>query len=111
MVSQSTSTGTQTTTSTWTLDAGHSLAEFGVKHMMVSTTKGRFSDIAGTIVIDETDAGKSTVDVTIQVASINTFDEKRDAHLKSPDFFDVEHFPVITLRAPRSSPRATVTFA
>jgi len=102
MVAETTSTNpttTTTSTTTWKIDAGHSLAEFGVKHLMVSTTKGRFTDVAGTITVDENDLTKSTVEVTIGVASVNTFDENRDNHLKSPDFFDAEQFPTITFKS------------
>jgi polyisoprenoid-binding protein YceI len=99
VVTQSTTAPTGTTTSTWVIDASHSNAEFGVKHLMVSTVKGRFADISGTIQIDESDITNSSVDVTINVASVDTRDEKRDAHLKSPDFFDVETYPVITFKS------------
>lgn len=95
MVAQAVSTET----STWTIDAGHSLAEFAVKHMMVSTTKGRFSEVAGAVVLNETDFGKSTADVTINVASVQTHDEKRDAHLRSADFFDADSYPTITFKS------------
>jgi len=104
MVAQTTST-TSTTTSTWAIDAGHSLAEFGVKHMMVSTTKGRFSDITGTITVDEANPANSSVDVTINVASVSTHDERRDAHLKSADFFDAENYPTITFKSTKVEPK------
>jgi polyisoprenoid-binding protein YceI len=93
-----------TTKTTWTLDSAHSIAEFGVKHMMVSTTKGRFSNISGTIELDENDLTQSTVEVTIDAASINTFDEKRDTHLKSADFLDTERFPTITFKSTKVEP-------
>jgi polyisoprenoid-binding protein YceI len=95
---------TGTTTSTWVIDASHSLAEFGVKHLMVSTVKGRFAEIAGTVQLDESDNTKSSVDVTINVASIDTRDEKRDAHLRSADFFDAENYPVITFKSTKVEP-------
>jgi polyisoprenoid-binding protein YceI len=98
-MSSTTVTKQTTTTSTWAIDAGHSYAEFGVKHLMVSTTKGRFSDIAGEITLDESDVSNSSVDVTINVASIDTHDEKRDGHLRSADFFDADNFPVITFKS------------
>lgn len=104
MVAQATTTSTKTI---WAIDAGHSLAEFGVKHMMVSTTKGRFADIAGAITLDEQDVTKSSVDVTIQAASLTTQDEKRDGHLKSPDFFDVATYPAITFKSTKVEARGS----
>ena len=76
---------------TYTLDATHSNVEFAVKHMMISTVKGRFGDVKGTVVVP--DKAQPSVDVTIGVASIDTRTEARDNHLRSPDFFDVEKFP------------------
>jgi len=87
---------TLTATSTWAIDASHSHAEFSVKHMMISTVKGSFSDIAGQITIDEEDFANSSVQVEIQTDSITTRDEKRDAHLRSQDFFHTEQYPVMT---------------
>ena len=80
-------------TTTWTIDPAHTAVEFAVKHMMITTVKGRFAAVQGTVEIDESDITGSQVDVTIDVASIDTREEKRDAHLRSPDFFDVERFP------------------
>jgi polyisoprenoid-binding protein YceI len=84
------------TTTTWEIDTSHTVAEFGVKHLMVSTTKGRFSDVTGTIELDESDVTRSRVDVSIGVASITTHDERRDAHLKSDDFFAADTYPKLT---------------
>lgn len=78
---------------TYTIDASHSNIEFAVRHMMISTVKGRFGDAQGTVVIPEN--GQPTVDLTIQTASIDTRAEQRDQHLRSPDFFDVETYPVM----------------
>jgi polyisoprenoid-binding protein YceI len=66
---------------------------------MISTVKGRFGNVAGTIVLDEANPSASTVDATIDVATIDTRQEQRDAHLRSADFFDVERFPAIRFRS------------
>jgi polyisoprenoid-binding protein YceI len=84
------------TKTTWAIDPSHTVAEFGVKHLMVSTTKGRFSDVTGSIELDESDITRSRVDVEIGVDSITTHDERRDAHLRSDDFFAVETYPKMT---------------
>src|SRR5579859_4649856 len=75
-------------TMTHMIDASHSLIEFSVKHMMVSTVKGRFDTFSGDVEIDEANLANSKVDVTIQTASLNTNAEQRDGHLRSADFFD-----------------------
>lgn len=89
-----TATATQTKT-TWDIDASHSNVEFAIKHMMISTTKGDFSGVSGSIVIDEEDFSQSSVEVEIDVASINTRDEKRDEHLRAADFFNAEAYPTL----------------
>lgn len=83
----------------YVLDATHSEAGFAVKHLVISKTKGEFKDISGTFDVDESDITKSSADITIQVASVDTDDEKRDGHLKSADFFDAEKFPTITFKS------------
>jgi polyisoprenoid-binding protein YceI len=70
--------------------------EFKIKHMMITNVKGQSSDISGTIIVDESDITKSSVDSSVEANSINTRNSDRDAHLKSPDFFDVEKFPKLT---------------
>ena len=92
-------TTTATTTSTWTIDSAHSVAEFSVKHMMVSTVKGRFRDVEGTLSIDEERPERSTVIATIAAASIDTGVEMRDNHLRSADFFEAETYPALTFRS------------
>lgn len=81
------------------LDAAHSSASFFVKHLVISKTKGSFNDLVGTFVVDEEDITNSSVDVTIKTASVDTDDEKRDNHLKSADFFDVEKYPEIKFKS------------
>ena len=80
----------------WTIDFSHSAVEFSVRHMMLAKTRGRFKTFTGTIKADEQHPERSTVDVQIDVSSIETRDEKRDGHLLSPDFFDVAKYPYIT---------------
>jgi polyisoprenoid-binding protein YceI len=98
----STATASTTgTTTVWTIDPSHSSVEFSVRHMMISTSKGRFSGVSGTITIDPDNLENSHVEVTIDPSTIDTSDEKRDAHLRSGDFFDVEKFPTITFKSTR----------
>ena len=85
----------------WTIDGSHSLAEFSVKHMMVSTVKGSFQKVSGNITWDETNPAAATVEATIDAASITTRDEKRDGHLFSADFFEIEKYPTITFQSTR----------
>lgn len=83
---------------TWVVDAAHSLAEFRVKYMMIVNVKGRFDELEG--VVDLKDPIEdSTIDVTFKTASISTNDEKRDGHLRSPDFFDVARYPSISFES------------
>ncbi len=84
---------------TWNLDLSHSEVTFAVKHMMISTVRGKFNSFSGTIDFNEADPARSSIDVSIDVASIDTRDEKRDGHLKSGDFFDVEKFPTATFKS------------
>jgi polyisoprenoid-binding protein YceI len=78
------------------LENGHVAAVFKVKHFGVSYTHGRFNDIRGTIVYDAANPAASKVDVTIKADSVDTFNKKRDDHLRNPDFFDAKQFPVLT---------------
>ena len=77
----------------WMIDSAHTEANFTVRHMMISNVRGQFQKVAGTVEFDEASPANTRVDVQIEVASINTREEKRDAHLKSPDFFDAEKYP------------------
>lgn len=91
------------TSTTWKIDPVHSSAQFKVKHMMISNVKGEFTGVTGTLQFDPADVTKSRVDASIDASSITTKDEKRDAHLKSADFFDVEKFPTLNFKSTRVS--------
>jgi polyisoprenoid-binding protein YceI len=80
----------------WTIDTSHSTVGFSVRHMMISKVRGRFNDFSGTIEFDEQQPANSGVNVSVNVDSIETRDERRDGHLKSADFFDVAGHPTMT---------------
>ncbi len=84
---------------TWQLDTGYTNVEFSIKKFMITNVKGRFADFSGTIVVDEARPEASSVAVEVDVASLNSRDEKRDAHLKSAEFFDVETYPKISFQS------------
>ena len=83
-------------TTTWQLDASHSSIGFSVKHLMIATVKGSFGKYEASFSGDEKDLSKATVNVNIDVASIDTSNDQRDGHLRSPDFFDAEKYGNIT---------------
>jgi polyisoprenoid-binding protein YceI len=83
----------------WEIDPAHTIVEFSARHMMITTVKGRFSDVSGTIEADEAHPDGSSAEVSIDAASIDTRNEQRDTHLRSADFLDVDHYPVITFRS------------
>src|SRR5690625_4604723 len=87
------------TKTVWNVDKVHSLVEFSVKHMMISNVKGTFDEFVGTVEADPNDLTDASIDVKIDVNSINTKQEDRDNHLRSEDFFDVENHPYITFKA------------
>lgn len=86
---------------TWQLDPTHSSVEFAVKHMMMTTVRGRFRELAATLYGDRDHPEQAGVEATMQTASIDTGVADRDAHLRSADFFDAEKYPVITFRGVR----------
>jgi polyisoprenoid-binding protein YceI len=88
-------------TSTWQIDPAHSAAQFAVRHLAISTVRGAFTKVNGTIQLDDKDITKSTVDVTIDVNSVDTRVSDRDKDLKSDHFFDADHFPTITFKSKR----------
>ncbi len=99
-----TTTPTPTVTSTWKLDPAHSHAEFKVKHMMISNVKGSFNSLSGILTEHATDAMLSSVEASINVASVNTGDAQRDAHLKSADFFDLEKYRTMSFKSTQVKP-------
>ncbi len=89
------------TKTAWNFDPSHSMVEFSAKHLMITTVKGRITDVEGTIYTDEKDPKNSSVEVTLKAASIDTRTDQRDQHLRSADFLDVEKFPEIKFRSTR----------
>ena len=83
----------------WTLDAAHANVEFSVKHMMITTIRGRFNELDLEVDFDESAPERSSVVARIATASLSTNQERRDGHLRSADFFDVERFPEMTFRS------------
>jgi polyisoprenoid-binding protein YceI len=88
-------------TSTWQIDPAHSAAQFAVKHLAISTVRGAFTSVKGTVQFDDKDITKSSVEVTIDVNSVDTRQPDRDKDLRSDHFFDAEHFPAITFKSKR----------
>ena len=88
---------------TWKLDPAHTQVTFSAKHMMVTTVRGQFHDVQGTIELDEADPTRSRGEFTVAAASVDTNFGARDTHLRSADFFDVERFPTITFTLDRRS--------
>ena len=84
---------------TWKSDPTHASVQFAVSHLMVSTVRGTFDTFDVTATIDENDVSRSSVEATIEVASVNTRNEKRDDHLKGADFFDVATHPTLTFKS------------
>jgi len=85
----------------WTVDPMHTQVEFSAKHMGLMTVKGHFTGVRTAIDLREDDFTASSVEATVQAGTLITYDERRDAHLKSPDFLDVEQFPTITFKSTR----------
>jgi polyisoprenoid-binding protein YceI len=94
----------------WQIDGVHSSAQFSVTHLMISTVRGEFGTMSGTVEYDGTSVASIKADVSIDAASITTHNDKRDGHLKSPDFFDVAKFPTLTFKSKKVVPGAGGAF-
>ncbi|MGO9830305.1 MAG: YceI family protein [Myxococcaceae bacterium] len=90
--------------SDWVFDPAHTSAQFAVKHMMVSTVRGAFSGVSGSVHLDDGDVTKSSVMAVIPIDTVDTREPKRDGHLKSADFFDAAKFPTMTFKSTKVSP-------
>lgn len=84
---------------TWTIDPSHSGIHFIARHMVFAKVRGSFRSFSGTLELDDADLTRSSVSVSIDAASVDTAEPKRNAHLKSADFFDVERFPTLTFKS------------
>jgi polyisoprenoid-binding protein YceI len=84
---------------TYQIDAAHSNVQFSVRHLMVSNVRGTFSGVTGTVTYDPAEPGETVIDAKVDVNTVNTNDEKRDGHLKSPDFFDTGSYPVMEFKS------------
>jgi len=100
MATTTSNTGTIIEPGTWTIDASHSSVEFVARHLMVTKVRGVFGDVEGTITIAD-DPFQSSVTASVDAASVSSGDAKRDEHLRSADFFDVEQFPKIAFVSKR----------
>ncbi len=99
------------TTNNWNIDTVHSGINFSVRHMVVSKVRGRFAKFSGELAIDDADLTRSSVNVAIEAASIDTGSTQRDTHLRSADFFDVETFPELRFRSTRIEARGDARYA
>lgn len=95
---------TPTLAATWTVDPAHTSVQFSVRHLMVSNVRGEFRKVAGTVTGDQTKPAAAVVEATIDAASIDTREAKRDEHLRSADFLDVAKHPTITFRSKKVEP-------
>jgi polyisoprenoid-binding protein YceI len=86
-------------TTNWQIDPQHSSAQFSVRHMAISTVRGAFNKVTGTIMVDDKDITKSTVDVIIDASTVDTHEPNRDNDIRSDKFFDVAHYPSITFKS------------
>jgi polyisoprenoid-binding protein YceI len=83
----------------WNIDASHSNVHFSVRHMMITNVRGEFQKLEGTVTFDSANPEATSIEATVDVASLNTRDAQRDGHLKSADFLDAEKFPQLTFKS------------
>jgi polyisoprenoid-binding protein YceI len=107
-MSTSTTTATTIPTGTWNVDPQHSQVGFAVKHMGIATVRGEFHDFQGTVAVD--DDGHATASGTVQATSVDTGEDQRDDHLRSPDFFDVASYPELKFESSSIEPIADDTY-
>jgi len=84
---------------TWQIDSAHSEINFSVRHMMISKVRGSFETFSGSVNFDEVNPTNTTVDISIEAASINTREDQRDGHLRSPDFLNADEYPTLTFKS------------
>lgn len=89
---------------TWNIDMAHSNVGFAVRHMVISKVRGTFADFSGTVEFDGKNFDKASVQATVQIASVDTDNEKRDGHLRTSDFFDAEKFPTMSFQSTKIVP-------
>jgi polyisoprenoid-binding protein YceI len=90
--------------SEYVIDTPHSNAQFSVRHLMISNVKGEFNKVTGRVSFDAKNMAQANIEAIIDTATVNTRDENRDKHLKSPDFFDVAKFPAMTFKSTKFTP-------
>ncbi len=99
------------TTTAWKIDPSHSSVEFAVRHLVIATTKGRFTKLDGAVHLDDKEPAQSRVEAVIDAASITTADDTRDAHLRSADFLDVTNHPTLAFASRTIEPRGDGRYA
>lgn len=104
------STVTTLAATTWQVDPVHSHVEFAVRHLMISSVKGRFAEVSGTLTGDEADPEHASIELTIGAASVDTREPQRDTHLRSADFFETGTYPAIRFRSRRVATTGRGTF-
>ncbi len=97
--------GPAESTGTWNVDTAHGQVGFAIKHLVITTVRGRFAEFNGTVVVDPSGPAKSKVEFTVQAASIDTGQKQRDEHLRSPEFLDTAKYPTLTFQSTKVAKR------